>query len=158
MINEVTLIGHLGADPEVRRLENGTAVGRFSLATNESYKDKDGNWQTTTEWHNVVVWRDQAERAETVLKKGALCFVSGKISYRKYTDKDGVERQVTDIVADRFRLLEKKEGGSEGARFPQSEPGTTPSNSASSNTTSNAKEVGVPPEAGVPEASDDLPF
>lgn len=157
MINEVTLIGHLGADPEVRRLENGTAVGRFSLATNESYKDKDGNWQTTTEWHNVVVWRDQAERAETVLEKGALCFVSGKISYRKYTDKDGIERQVTDIVSDRFRLLEKNKVGSEGAKFPQSEPGATPSNSAS-NTTNNAKEVGVPPESGLPEALDDLPF
>ncbi len=66
------LIGHLGGDPEVRHLENGTAVARFSLATNESYKDKEGNWQTLTEWHNIVVWREQAERAEKQLKKGML--------------------------------------------------------------------------------------
>ncbi|MEY3194318.1 MAG: hypothetical protein RIQ78_415, partial [Bacteroidota bacterium] len=70
MINKVTLIGNLGGDPEVRHLDNGTAVGRFSLATNENYRDKDGNWQKITEWHNVTVWRDLAERAEKQLKKG----------------------------------------------------------------------------------------
>jgi len=85
MINKVTLIGNLGADPEVRRLEGGVAVARFSLATNESYKDKDGNFQTNTEWHNVVVWREAAERAEKMLRKGMLVYVEGKITYRKYT-------------------------------------------------------------------------
>jgi single-strand DNA-binding protein len=70
MINKVTLIGNLGGDPEVRHLDNGTAVGRFSLATNENYRDKDGNWQKLTEWHNIVVWRDLAERSEKLLKKG----------------------------------------------------------------------------------------
>ena len=154
MINKVTLIGFLGGDPEVRHLDNGTAVGRFSLATNESYKDKEDNWQTVTEWHNVVVWRDLAERAEKILKKGGLCFVSGKIAYRKYTDKEGVERQVTDIVADQFRLLEKREGGGEDTRFPQSEPGRHAGGNAETNSAAgNAKEVDVPPVAG-----DDLPF
>ena len=118
MINKVTLIGNLGGDPEVRHLENGTAVGRFSLATNENYKDKDGNWQKQTEWHNVVVWRDMAERAEKLLKKGMLVFVEGKISYRKYADKDGQERNITDIVASSYRLLEKPEGMGDN-RFPQ---------------------------------------
>ena len=109
MINKVTLIGNLGIDPEVRTLENGTRVGRFSLATNESYKDKDGNWQTQTEWHNIVVWRELADRAEANLKKGALVFVEGKIQYRKYTATDGTEKSATDIVASTVRTLERKE-------------------------------------------------
>jgi single-strand DNA-binding protein len=109
MINKVTLIGRLGGDPELKTLEGGTAVARFSLATSDSYKDKDGNWQERTDWHNVVVWRDQAERAAKSLKKGEMCYVDGKVSYRKYTDKDGQERTVTDIVANGFRRLEKRE-------------------------------------------------
>lgn len=150
MVNKVTLIGYLGADPEVRTLDNGAIVGRFSLATNESYKDKDDNWQTITEWHNVVVWRDLAERAEKSLRKGSLCYVSGKISTRKYTDKDGNERQVTDIVADQFRLLEKKEGQGADTRFPDSEPAAQKSQTGRPNAT----EVDVPPA----EEGDDLPF
>ncbi len=124
MINKVTLIGNLGGDPEIRHLEGGNSVGRFSLATNENYKDKEGNWQTRTEWHNVVVWRDDADRAEKMLKKGMMVFVEGKISYRKYTDKDGVERNTTDVVASTFRTLEKREGGAGGndSRFPTTEP------------------------------------
>ena len=108
MINKVTLIGNLGANPEIRTLENGTSVGRFSLATNEAYKDKDGNWQKQTEWHNVVVWRELAERVQKSLIKGDTCYVEGKITYRKFTDKDGVERHATDIVASVVRSLEKK--------------------------------------------------
>jgi single-strand DNA-binding protein len=148
MINKVTLIGNLGGDPEIRHLENGTAVGRFSLATNENYKDKDGNWQTLTEWHNIVVWRELAERAEKQLKKGSPVYVEGKISYRKYTGQDGVERSVTDIVANVFRSLERKEGAGD-SRFPTSEP-TTRSTSAAPMPTVEA--------AAVAEGGDDLPF
>lgn len=123
MINKVTLIGRLGGDPELKTLEGGTAVARFSLATSDSYKDKDGNWQERTDWHNVVVWRDQAERAAKTLKKGEMCYVDGKVSYRKYTDKDGQERTVTDIVANGFRRLEKREAQeaefhAEASKFP----------------------------------------
>ncbi len=149
MINKVTLIGHLGGDPEVRHLENGTAVARFSLATNENYKDKDGNWQKLTEWHNVVVWREQAERAERQLKKGMLAYVEGKISYRKYTDKDNVERTFTDIIANNFRTLEKQEGNGD-SRFPNSEPQMRqPATTAAT----------MPADAPPPPADgDDLPF
>jgi len=124
MINKVTLIGNLGQDPEVRTLENGTQVGRFSLATSDSYKDKNGDWQNQTEWHNIVVWRDLAERALTQLKKGSMVYVEGKISNRKYTDKVGVERTVTDIVANTFRLLEKREKveGASDRSFPTERP------------------------------------
>jgi len=116
MINKVTLIGYVGQDPDTRTLENGTPVGRFSIATSDSFKDKEGNWQNQTEWHNVVVWRDLAERAQTQIKKGSLVFVDGKISSRKYTDKDGVEKNLTDIVANTFRLLEKREHGDQSAQ------------------------------------------
>ncbi len=155
MINKVTLIGHLGGDPEIRTLENGTPVGRFSLATNENYKDKDGNWQSLTEWHNVVVWRDLAERAKQ-LKKGSTVYVEGKISYRKYTDKDGVEKSLTDIVAASFRLLDKREGGSNGFenRIPSSEPAVMPGNRNSSGEAMSNTPVDAPPVS----EGDDLPF
>lgn len=146
MINKVTLIGNLGGDPEIRTLESGTKAGRFSLATNESYKDKEDNWQTLTEWHNVVVWRDAAERAERQLKKGMMVYVEGKISYRKYTDKDGVERNTTDIVASVFRVLEKREGSGDN-RFPNTEP---PGRNTSSTMPAN--------ETSAPAEGDDLPF
>jgi len=127
MINKVTLIGHLGGDPDVKQLENGVKVARFSLATNENYKDKDGNWQKTTEWHNVVVWRDLAERAERSLKKGNLVYIDGKISYRKFTGQDGNDRHVTDIIANVMRSLERQEGtGSLESRFPNAESAPAP--------------------------------
>ncbi len=109
MVNKVTLVGHLGRDPEVRTLENGTKVGSFSLATTESYKDKNDTWQNLTEWHNVVVWRGLAERAERDLKKGSLAYVEGKITHRKYQDKEGQERTTTEIVASTVNSLERRE-------------------------------------------------
>jgi len=121
MINKVTLIGHVGNDPEVRTLETGSTVARVSLATNESYKDKEGNWQSQTEWHNLIMWRDLAERAKEIVKKGSTLYVEGKIQSRKYTDRDGVEKSITDIVVNSFRVLDKKERG-EDSRIPESEP------------------------------------
>ncbi len=112
MVNKVTLIGNLGRDPEVRHFENGSMVAKFPVATNESYRDKNGEWQTNTEWHDVVVWRGLAERAERSLKKGSLVYIEGKLTHRKYTDKDGIDRYVTEVVGNTFRMLEKREGGS----------------------------------------------
>lgn len=109
MINRVTLVGNLGRDPEIRHLESGAVVGKFSIATNESYKDKTGEWKTLTEWHEIVVWRGLAERAERDLKKGGLCYIEGKITHRKYTDKEGNERNFTEVVASMLRSLEKRE-------------------------------------------------
>ena len=109
MYNKVILIGNLGRDPEVRRLEGGSAVGKFPIATNENYKDQSGNWQTKTEWHDVVVWRQLAERAERDLKKGSLVFVEGKLTHRKWQDKDGNNRYTTEVVANVVRKLEKSE-------------------------------------------------
>lgn len=109
MINKVTLIGHAGGEPDSRTLDTGAQVARVSLATNESYKDQEGNWQQKSEWHNLIFWRDLAERAGSQIKKGSTVYVEGKISYRKYTDKEGAEKQVTDIVVNTFRVLDKRE-------------------------------------------------
>ena len=121
MINKICLIGNAGQDPEIRKLENGTSVAKVSLATKESYKDKKGDWQSTTEWHNLVLWRDLADRA-TNIKKGSLLYAEGKVTYRKYTDKDGVERNATDIVVSSFRVLDKKEGNAKDTEVSQDAP------------------------------------
>lgn len=118
MVNKVTLIGNLGKDPEVRKLESGATVANFSVATNENYRDKSGEWQTITEWHNVVAWRGLAERAERDLKKGGMVYIEGKISTRKWQDKDGNDRYNTDIVAQQLRSLERRESSGTNGNFP----------------------------------------
>lgn len=125
MINRVTLLGNLGKDPEVRTLENGSKVATFTLATTESYKDKNDTWQKITEWHSIVAWRNLADRAERDLKKGSSVFVEGKISYRKY-EKDGVEKYITEIVASTINSLEKRE---KSASAPTSTDDSIPSGS-----------------------------
>ena len=109
MINKVMLIGNLGKDPEVRHLEGGSAVARFSIATNENYQDRNGEWQTQTEWHNVVAWRALAERAEKQLKKGSLVYLEGKLTTRKWQDQNGNDRYTTEVVARTLRILERRE-------------------------------------------------
>jgi single-strand DNA-binding protein len=153
MINKVTLIGNLGGDPEVRHLENGAVVARFSLATNENYRDKDGNWQKLTEWHNIIAWRELAERAEKQLKKGMQVYVEGKISYRKYTGQDGVERNITDINANTIRMLERMEGTGD-SRFPANEPSGARTAAPAMATASMPGDDNTPP----PATGDDLPF
>ena len=106
MINQVTLIGNLGIDAELKDA-NGTPVVRFTMATNENY-EKNGEWQTVTQWHNVTAWRQLAERYSD-LRKGEMVFVFGKIKYRKYTDPQGVEKWQTNIEARTIRRLDKRE-------------------------------------------------
>ena len=105
-VNKVILLGNLGKDPEVRHLENGTAVANFSLATSESYKDRNsGEKKTITEWHNVVAWRGLAEVAEKYLNKGDQVYIEGKIRTRQWDDKDGNKRYTTEIVTDNMTML-----------------------------------------------------
>lgn len=108
MINKVILVGNLGRDPEIRRFENGV-VARFSVATNENYMDKSGQWQTLTEWHNVVMWRQLAERAERQLKKGTMVYLEGKLKTRKWKGQDDQDRYTTEIEANLFRVLSRRE-------------------------------------------------
>ena len=115
MVNKVILIGNLGRDPEVRRLESGAVVAKFSIATSENYRDKDGNWQEQTEWHDIVVWRALAERAEQYLKKGMTIYLEGKLTHRTWQDQEGKNRKTTEVVADYFRILDRKQGAQQVA-------------------------------------------
>jgi single-strand DNA-binding protein len=109
-VNKVILIGHVGKDPEVKYLEGGTAVAKFSLATSESYKDKQGNKVDTTEWHNIVMWRQLAELAEKYIRKGKLLYIEGKIKTRTYGEGDN-KKYFTEIIADEMTFLGSKADG-----------------------------------------------
>src|SRR5579863_7171136 len=116
-VNKVILVGRLGRDPETRYTGGGQAVANFSVATDESYKDKNGERQKRTEWHKIVVWGKQAEIAQQYLKKGSLVFIEGRIQSREWQDKEGQKRTSFEIVANNFRMLGgRAEGGGGVAR------------------------------------------
>jgi single-strand DNA-binding protein len=155
MVNRVTLIGHLGKDPATTRLENGAAVAKFTLATTENYKDANGEWQKQTEWHEVVAWREKAEQVESTLKKGMLVYVEGKLTHRKYTDQNNIERYRTEVVANYLRLLKIPDGGQGGNYFPSATNEPAYSGSKNDNPVEPVMaDVGEAPPAG----ADDLPF
>ncbi len=131
MHNKCQLIGNLGKDPEVRTLTGGKKVANFSLATSESYKDKNGEKQTKTEWHNIIVWEKLAEICEKYIKKGSKIFLEGRITYREFDDKDGVKRRVTDIVCSEMRMLDG--AGNKEKPAPAEKPAKQKTESGSSN-------------------------
>lgn len=140
--NKVVLIGRLGKDPEVRHLESGTSVASFTVATNEKYKDRNGERKESTEWHNVEVWRGLANVAEQYLSKGKLVCVEGKLKTENWEDKEsGKTMYRTKIVADNFKMLggRDEEGGSNGNKQFSQE---------------SSHEQNTEPE----EIADDLPF
>jgi single-strand DNA-binding protein len=109
-VNKVILIGNLGKDPETRRLENGTAVGNFTLATSEVYTDKvSGEKKESTDWHDIVVWRNLAEISEKYLKKGYKVYIEGKLKKRSWQDKDGNTRYAVESIADELTILSRPE-------------------------------------------------
>jgi single-strand DNA-binding protein len=110
-VNKVILVGRLGRDPETRYTGGGQAVANFSVATDESYKDRNGERQKRTEWHKIVVWGKQAEIAQQYLKKGSLVFIEGRIQSREWQDKEGQKRTSFEIVANNFRMLGGKGDG-----------------------------------------------
>jgi len=114
-LNKVQLIGHLGKDPEIKYTPQGTPVARITIATNERWKDKDGNWQDRTEWHNVVLWQRMAEIAGEYLKKGRQVFIEGRLQTRSWDDKQsGQKKYMTEVVANDMILLGGRgEGGGE---------------------------------------------
>jgi single-strand DNA-binding protein len=126
-VNKVILIGNLGKDPEVKYTPSGTAVANFTLATNERYKDKDGQWQDRTEWHNIVAWQRTAEIVGEYLKKGRSVYVEGRLQTRSWDDKDGQKHYKTEIVAQDLVLLgggrEAGEGSSGGRSRGAAAPG-----------------------------------
>lgn len=107
--NKVQLIGNLGNAPEVRTLDGGKKMARFSMATNETYRDRAGRKETETTWHNVVAWGKIADLAEKYLTKGKEIAIEGKLVNRTYNDKDGIQRYITEIVANELLLIGEKE-------------------------------------------------
>jgi single-strand DNA-binding protein len=147
-INKVLLIGNLGADPEIRSAANGDAICNLRLATNESWKDKHtGEQREATEWHTVVLYRRLAETAERYLKKGARIFIEGKVRYRKWQDKNGVERSSTEIEASSMTMLDTRSTpGSEASN--RREP-TTAWNAPPVTSGSPSREISFPDD-GIP--------
>lgn len=141
-VNKVILVGNLGKDPEVRYLEGGVAVANFSIATSETYKDKNGNKVESTEWHNIVMWRGLAEVAEKYLRKGMQVYIEGKLRTRSWDDKDGNKRYTTEVLADNMVMLGKKDNNSGNQ---QSESPTLPPAATDGSTSAN-------------DSTDDLPF
>ena len=109
MVNKVILIGNVGADPDVKYLEGGVAVARFSLATSEVYNNKNGERVTQTEWHNIVLWRNLAQIAEKYVRKGMMLYIEGRIRTRSWDDQNGVKRYTTEIYGDNFQMLSRKQ-------------------------------------------------
>jgi single-strand DNA-binding protein len=155
MVNKVILVGNLGKDPLVRRISNDVPVATFSVATTEYYKDKEGNRQPKTEWHNIVLWRGLAEVAEKYLHKGDRVYIEGKITYRSY-EQEGVTKYITEIVGENLTMLTPKPAAGGGGNYPpppSEEPAYMKGNSGTTSKVTEPDNQTLPP----PEA-DDLPF
>ncbi|MFN5629847.1 MAG: single-stranded DNA-binding protein [Bacteroidota bacterium] len=105
--NKVQLIGHIGKDPEVKEFEAGKKLAKFSIATNENYKNQKGEWQTQTTWHNVIAWGNNASIIEKKLVKGTEVAIEGKLINRSYTDKDGNKKYVSEVELNELLILTK---------------------------------------------------
>ena len=112
-VNKVILVGNLGKDPELKYTPSGAAVVTFSIATSERYKDRSGEQQEKTEWHNIVAWRQLAEICGKYLHKGKQVYIEGRLQHRSYDDRDGNKRYITEIVADQMQMLGGRGGGDE---------------------------------------------
>jgi len=145
MINKVILLGNVGKDPEVKYFDNESSVANFSLATSETYTNKNGEKVTNTEWHNVQAWRGLAKVVEKYVRKGDLIYIEGRIKTRSYDDKDGNKKYVTEILADEMKML--------GSRGNKDNVGY---NSTSSNSISSSVQDNISVDSG--NDIDDLPF
>jgi len=140
-VNKVILIGNLGRDPELRYTQGGQGVANFTLATNERWRDKDGQNQERTEWHRIVVWGKQAENCAQYLQKGRSCYIEGRLQTREWEDKEGNKRQTTEIVAQNVTFLGSRDGAPRAGGAGASSGGPPADGSM-----------------GPPPAGDDIPF
>jgi single-strand DNA-binding protein len=156
-VNKVILIGNLGADPEVRYMPNGEAVANLSLATSESWRDKQTNeTREKTEWHRVVLFRRLAEIAGEYLKKGSKVYIEGRIRTRKWQDQAGQDRYTTEIYADELQMLDARQGAGQGSNEYGSSNAAYMSQPPSSSSSSFS---GQPNLDKMPESfDDDVPF
>lgn len=145
--NQVTLLGNLGRDPEVRTTPQGKKVCTLNLATTESYKDKTGNWQETTDWHRVVLWDFRADTAEKHLKKGSKVMIEGKLKTRSYEDQSGATKYITEVLGNNIVLIDSASGGEGGGNRAPSHAGESSPNYDSFDSKDNSDEF-----------DDDVPF
>jgi single-strand DNA-binding protein len=154
-VNKVILIGNLGKDPEVKYTPTGTAVAKFSLATNERFKDKAGEWQDRTEWHNIVAWQRLAEIAGEYLKKGRSVYVEGRIQTHSWEDKQsGQKKYMTEIIANDLVLLGGRGEGGEGGGGGRGRPAAA----EAAGTESTAPAAAENPAQGAEITDEDIPF
>jgi len=123
-VNKVILVGNVGKDPDVRHLASGVSVASFPLATSETYRNKENEKVTNTEWHNIVVWRGLAEVVEKYVKKGDPLYIEGKIRSRSYDDKDGNKKYITEIIADNMQMLGSKQSNDNDSSSEEKQPET----------------------------------
>jgi len=160
-VNKVILVGNLGRDPEMRYMPNGEAVCNFSIATTDNWKDKNGQKQERTEWHNIVIYRKLAEIAGEYLKKGRPVYIEGRLQTRKW-EKEGVTRYTTEIIADQMQMLGGREGGGntyEVMDEDQSMP-SSPSQGSPSQVSAPRQAPAAKPAGGsnFDDFEDDIPF
>lgn len=152
-INKVILVGNVGKDPEIRHLDSGVAVANFPLATSENYTAKNGDKVTSTEWHNIVMWRGLAEVAEKYVTKGKQLYIEGKIKTRSYDDKEGNKRYITEVVADVMQMLGSRSENQQNESKPEPSSKENIQSGSSSNFAAASE-----PEADDQGGDDDLPF
>lgn len=176
-VNKVILIGNIGKDPEVRYLEGGIAVANFPIATTETFRDKNGNKNEQTEWHQIVLWRRLAEVAEKYVRKGQMVYLEGKIRSRSWEDKDGNKRYTTEIFGDVLTILSRRDDQQQQSGYQQRPYQQNSNYQQNNNTTSSSGNTtqqqyyqqqqqlpNIDPNtdpnhpAVLPDSPDDLPF
>ncbi|OAJ70641.1 single-stranded DNA-binding protein [Methylobacillus sp. MM3] len=159
-VNKVILVGNLGRDPEMRYMPSGDALASFSIATTDTWKDKSGQRQERTEWHRISMFGKQAEIAGQYLKKGSSVYIEGRLQTRKWTDKEGHERNTTEVVADRMQMLGGRTGG--GNAFEVMDDGDDMSPPPRQQASREQPSGGTPRPAGggsgFDDFEDDIPF
>ena len=153
-VNKVILVGRLGRDPETRYMPNGDAITNFSLATDEQWRDRNGERQTRTEWHNVSLYGKLGEIAGQYLRKGSQVFIEGKIQSRKYTDKDGIERMAYNIIGNEMKMLGNRNDGSDSGNNNAAPPTSNPPPPASRRQPPQQTPIPAP----IDDIEDDIPF
>lgn len=159
-VNKVILVGNLGRDPEVRYMPNGEAVCNFSIATTDSWKDKNGQKQERTEWHNIVMYRKLAEIAGEYLKKGRPVYVEGRLQTRKWQTKEGQDRYTTEIIADQMQMLGGRDSGGSNASYDDMNQDQGADQGAPVRQSAPAAQAAKPSAGGssFDEFDDDIPF
>lgn len=159
-VNKVILVGNLGRDPEMRYMPSGDAIASFSVATTDTWKDKNGQKQERTEWHRISMFGKLAEIAGEYLKKGSSVYIEGRLQTRKWQDKEGNERQTTEVVADRMQMLGGRSGGNAYEFVDDMDQSAPPPQRQSAPASAPAQKPAAAPSggSGFDDFEDDIPF